>query len=430
MKAIFLCGGVGKRMFPVTWDKFLLQFLGKTLLEHQIEQVKRAGLDNFILVGNSHNIARIKEVAENITDARFSFAVQEKPTGMAGALKAASDLITGEPILVVNPDDVVDSEAYTRIITECQGGSATSCMLAYETQTYFPGGYLVLNKNNEITSIVEKPGKGKEPSRLVNVVVHLHTQPQKLLEHIAAIKNTSDDIYEQALTRMIEHGDSIRAVKYTGSWQAIKYPWDILSVMDYFLGKVSSDIATSASIAPSATIEDNVIIAGGARIMENAVVRGPCYIGHNSIIGNDTLVRGGSHIGDDCVVGHATEIKHSYIGDGCWFHQNYCGDSVVGYHCSFGAGTVTGNLRLDDRNITVMVGKEIVDTNTNKLGSLIGNNVRTGINVSIMPGVRIGANSFVGPHVCLDNDLPENRMARAVTPGYEVVDSTAISEKR
>jgi bifunctional UDP-N-acetylglucosamine pyrophosphorylase/glucosamine-1-phosphate N-acetyltransferase len=216
---------------------------------------------------------------------------------------------------------------------------------------------------------------------------------------------------------MIEHGDSIRAVKYTGSWQAIKYPWDILSVMDYFSGKISSDIAPSASIAPSATIEDNVIIAGGARIMENAVVRGPCYIGHNSIIGNDTLIRGGSHIGDDCVVGHATEIKHSYIGDGCWFHQNYCGDSVVGYHCSFGAGTVTGNLRLDDRNITVMVGKEIVDTNTNKL-------------VSIMPGVRIGANSFVGPHLCLDNDLPENRMARAVTPGYEVVDSTAISEKR
>lgn len=29
MKVVFLCGGIGKRMFPITEDKFLLKFLGK-----------------------------------------------------------------------------------------------------------------------------------------------------------------------------------------------------------------------------------------------------------------------------------------------------------------------------------------------------------------------------------------------------------------
>ena len=37
MKAVLLCGGIGKRMFPITEDKLLLNFLGKPLLRHQIE---------------------------------------------------------------------------------------------------------------------------------------------------------------------------------------------------------------------------------------------------------------------------------------------------------------------------------------------------------------------------------------------------------
>ena len=30
MKVVFLCGGIGKRMFPITEDKFLLMFLGNS----------------------------------------------------------------------------------------------------------------------------------------------------------------------------------------------------------------------------------------------------------------------------------------------------------------------------------------------------------------------------------------------------------------
>jgi len=43
MKVVFLCGGSGKRMFPISEDKFLLKFLGKTLFEHQVEMAKGGG---------------------------------------------------------------------------------------------------------------------------------------------------------------------------------------------------------------------------------------------------------------------------------------------------------------------------------------------------------------------------------------------------
>ena len=45
MKAVLLCGGIGKRMFPITEDKLLLNFLGKPLLSHQIEKLKEAGFE-------------------------------------------------------------------------------------------------------------------------------------------------------------------------------------------------------------------------------------------------------------------------------------------------------------------------------------------------------------------------------------------------
>jgi NDP-sugar pyrophosphorylase family protein len=151
------------------------------------------------------------------------------------------------------------------------------------------------------------------------------------------------------------------------------------------------------------------------------VVRGPAYIGPGAIIGNNALVRDYSHIGAKCVVGYCTEVKGSYVGDGCWFHSNYVGDSIVADDCSFGAGTVLANFRFDERNIRVRMGDEVVDTGLDKFGGIMGSGSKTGINASILPGVRVGPNSFVGPHVCLTKDLGPNKMALA-EPRYRVLE--------
>jgi bifunctional UDP-N-acetylglucosamine pyrophosphorylase/glucosamine-1-phosphate N-acetyltransferase len=108
------------------------------------------------------------------------------------------------------------------------------------------------------------------------------------------------------------------------------------------------------------------------------------------------------------VVGFSSEIKHSYIANNCWFHSNYIGDSIISNNCSFGAGTVTGNLRFDNENIKVNVKGEKIDTKLDKLGAIIGEDSKIGINASLMPGVKIGPNSIVGPHVTLKEDLEPN----------------------
>ena len=420
MKLVFLCGGVGKRMFPLLEDKLLLKFLGKPLLEHQIERARDAGLSRFVVVANPQNMEKVGQISKSISGVEIELALQEKPLGIANALESAEHLLEGE-VMVVNPNDVFDSSAYTRLIQERKKSSALSYLLGYEVKEHFPGGYLVVSKGNELKQIVEKPRRGEEPSNLVNILVHLHTDVRKLLECTGNVQTTKDDVYECALDNIVREGRKIKVVPYDNFWTAIKYPWHIFPVVRHFLDRSKAGISPSAHISSRATIEGKVVIGDNVRVLENAVIRGPVYIGANSIIGNNALVREYSHIGADCVVGYSTEVKGSYIGDGCWFHSSYIGDSIIAEGCSFGAGTVLANFRFDEKNISVKIGDEVIDTGLDKLGAIVGNNSKTGINASVMPGMRIGPNSFVGSHVCLMRDLGPNKMI-LLEPHYRVVE--------
>ena len=109
------------------------------------------------------------------------------------------------------------------------------------------------------------------------------------------------------------------------------------------------------------------------------------------------------------MAGFGTEIARSFLADQVWTHTNYIGDSVIGRNTSFGSGSVTGNLRLDEKEIPVIIGGEKVSTGTNKLGAIIGENVRVGINTSLMPGIKIGNNCFIGGGISVAQDVPDSK---------------------
>jgi bifunctional UDP-N-acetylglucosamine pyrophosphorylase/glucosamine-1-phosphate N-acetyltransferase len=421
MKAVFLCGGRGKRMFPVAEDKFLLDFLGKPLLEHQIEIAREAGLSHFVMIGNPENIRKIKQITKGIAGIRVDFALQNKSLGIADALKSAEPFLRGR-LLVINPNDVFSRSAYTKIISAAKRSPASSYILGYQVQEYFPGGYLQVNSRNELLHIVEKPNPGEEPSNLVNILIHSHNDSKELLRQIETVQTARDDIYECALDNMVKTGRKIKVIPYNDFWAPIKYPWHIFKVMEYFLDNAQPHIASSARVSEKATIEGKVVLGENVRVLENAVLRGPVYIGANSVVGNNALVRDHSHIGANSVIGYSTEVKHSYIGDNCWFHSNYIGDSIIDDNCSFGAGTVLANFRLDEGNILMQVGDSLVDTGYDKLGAVVGRGSRIGVNASLMPGVRVGPDCFVGPQVCLRDDLAANKMI-LFEPRYQVMDN-------
>ena len=88
------------------------------------------------------------------------------------------------------------------------------------------------------------------------------------------------------------------------------------------------------------------------------------------------------------------EVKNSIIMKGSKIpHHNYVGDSIIGEGCNLGAGTKIANLKLDGKEIQVAER----ETRMRKLGAIIGDRVKTGINASVNVGTMIGNNTQIGP---------------------------------
>lgn len=431
MKVVMLAAGRSKRMKPVA-DKNFLNFLGKPLIQHQLEMLKKASLNEVIVVGGNHNLDRIKVLGKKLGMKLQLCEQKDLDLGMCGAVLAAKNLIGNEPIMVLSSNDIVEVKAFKIIQQAClpdgqaatpkveqaqkglampDGKRAESYLLGKKVVEYFPGGYLEIDKKGYIQNIVEKPEPGKEPSDLVNLVVHIHKNPALLIKYLQKVQSKKDDRYEQALAAMIKDGVKMQAVEYDGFWQPLKFPWHVHKVFHYLFSLAEKKIAKSAQISKNAVLNGEVIIGENARIFDGAFINGPCYIGDDSIVATNALVRD-SNIGSNCVVGFSTEVARSCLGNEVWTHSNYIGDSVIGNNVSFGAGTVTGNLRLDERNVRVYFEGKKIDAHTNKFGAVIGDNVRVGVNTSLMPGVKIGGGSFIGAGIVVPEDVPENSFVR------------------
>ncbi|KKP36520.1 MAG: Nucleotidyl transferase [Candidatus Peregrinibacteria bacterium GW2011_GWA2_33_10] len=410
MKVILLAGGISKRIYPLH-DKNLIKICGKTLIEHQIQRLRSSGFKKFLIVCNKDNHEKIREIVLKIPELEVDTVIQYKP-GMAGAILACENKIGDEEILIVSSNDVVSKNAYQLILDASKGSSSEVLMLGKKVETYFPGGYLEVDQNMRINSIIEKPRRGEEPSDLVNIVVHFYRNPIQLFQYLENAQTDKDDQYEVAIDRMIKHGVKMKAIMYDGVWQPIKYPWHIYDVAKIIFDELPKLKAKTAQIAASAILKGDVIIEDNVRILEHAIINGPCYIGKDTIIANNALVRN-SFLGNFCTVGFGTEIARSFVGDECWFHTNYIGDCIIDRNCSFGSGAVTANLRLDEQNINVKINGNIINSGSNKLGAIIGENVRIGVNTSIMPGVKIGSNSMIGSGIVLADDVEDEQYVRA-----------------
>lgn len=411
MKVLLLAAGRSRRVKPIE-DKNFLRFCGKFLLEHQLDALHAAGFTDIVVMGGAHNLERFKAFAADFLKhhegVRLTIEEQvDLEAGMAGALlSAAPHWKNNEPLFLVSSNDVVDAEAYRLIFDAGQNPLHSSYLLGKRVSQYFPGGYLKVNGSWAIEGIVEKPGAGNEPSDLVNLVLHVHRDPQRLFEMLKTIQSSRDDHYEVALDTLIREGVKMQAVPYSGYWQPIKFPWHVLEVARHFFENTPKHIAPTAQVDETANIQGDVVVEEGCRIFAGATVVGPVYLGKNTVVATNALVRD-AYTGDDCVIGFSTEVARSVLGDNVWTHSNYIGDSVIGNDVSFGAGTVTGNLRFDEENIRVTIDNEKVDSGLTKLGLITGDHIRVGVNTSFMPGVKVGSHSCVGAGLIVDKNIPE-----------------------
>ena len=156
-------------------------------------------------------------------------------------------------------------------------------------------------------------------------------------------------------------------------------------------------------VAPGAVVHPMVVIDaehGPVYIDEGAVIHpftrieGPCYIGRKSILLGAKCRRGNS-IGPACRLGGEVEesIIHGYSNK---YHDGFLGHAYVGEWVNLGALTTNSDLKNDYSTVSVTLdGRRAIDTGSTKVGSLIGDHVKTSIGTLLNTGSYVGAMAVI-----------------------------------
>ncbi len=415
IQAVILSGGAGERAFPLSAGKPkpMFEFLGKPLLQYGVENLREAGIEDLIIVTgpDPQGIQDYFGTGERF-GAQIRYTRQEKPLGMANGLQTAEHLLE-DRFFMINGNDIFEPYLLSDVMNKAQETEGDMILVGREMEKPWKFGVFKF-EDGKVTAVVEKPARGEEPSNIVVVGVYFFSRV--IFDYIARIPLTNYQL-ETAYQGLIDEGN-VQFVPYDGVFESFKYPWDLLTINQYLMDRFINEprISDQAHISDKAVLDGNVVIEEGARVFEHAVIRGPAYVGHNSVIGNNVLMWNYSSIGANSVVGFSSEIKHSLIGRNCWIHMSYIGDSIVSDNCSFGAGTITANFRFDEGEVPVKVKEERLSSGTDKLGVIMGEDSKTGCNATLMPGVKVGPHSIVGPGVVLYEDLPSDSIISGTTP--------------
>jgi NDP-sugar pyrophosphorylase family protein len=406
---IILAGGASSRMWPLR-EKSLFRFGTESLLIGQLQRYRALGFGEAIIVANPDNQVDITQLTSQMTSMNIRIVVQPEPKGMGDALLRAETALAGRldsAIYINQVHDVVDDQLHNDLLAAYQLDPAGSYLAGYQMEDYFPGGYLVVDAVGRISGIVEKPAPENRPSNLVNIVAHIHAHAGRLFDAIRAEyakEANTDDHYERAMDTLMKTYP-YHVVPYSGHWSALKYPWHVLDVMNYFLSQIKGqNVAESAYIAKTATLVGDVFIGERVKVFPGAAVVGPAYIGADTVVGNNSLVRA-SMVLNHCEVGFTTEIARSYVADNCAMHACRVLDSVFAPGVNFSAGCTTANLRIDRGHVSSYVKGTKLSTGRDKLGAIIGQNAFLGVDVMTMPGVKVGEGAQIGPGTHVRHDV-------------------------
>ena len=183
------------------------------------------------------------------------------------------------------------------------------------------------------------------------------------------------------------------------------HSWDLLKANEEHLSHLTTS-RIEGDVHPQAVIEGHIELGKGSRILPGVFIEGNVVIGENCKIGPNCYLRGFTSIGDHCHIGQAVEIKNSIILSHTSIgHLSYVGDSVIGHKVNFGAGTITSNLRHDGKNHRSEANGELVDTGRRKFGTVVGDQVHTGIHTAIYPGRKLHPHTSTRPGEVVQRDL-------------------------
>jgi len=409
-KAVVLAAGKGVRLQPFTntRPKHLIPIAGAPLILHVLKAIKEAGIEKVLVVGY-YMLEKIKSYLEELRSnlkLEFEYVNQGGIYGTAHALSIASNFVGEDDFLLIYGDIVFDYDIVKDVIRTHESAKpivTMATMLSSKPQDFG----VVYTHEDRVLKVEEKPKHVITPSY---VNIGIYAMSPEVIDFSKQTPLSERGEYELTTTinMLIEHNKEVLAVKVReGSWLDVGRPWNILDANRFLLNKLVTKQVVEGAVENNVSLKGPVVIEEGARVRSGAYIEGPTWISEGCDIGPNCYIRPYTYLAKNVRIGNACEIKESVLMEGTHVgHLSYVGDSVIGEHCNLGAGTITANLRFDDAPVKVTVKGERISSGRRKLGAFLGGYVKTGINVSFLPGVIVGEYSWIGPHILVDRDIP------------------------
>lgn len=347
MKAFVLAGGTGTRLRPLTYTlaKQLVPIANRPVLHYVMGHLYEAELKEVGVIISLETGSQIQSaLSENPWGFDFTFITQNRPEGLAHAVKMARPFLEEEPFVMYLGDNLI-GQGIRDFIKAFEGSGADALILLKEVANPCPFGVAQLDSNGRVIRIVEKPKQ--PPSNLALVGVYIFSPV--IHEAIEQIKPSWRGELEitDAVQRLLDSGYTVRSFILKSWWLDCGKKDDILEANRVVLDEWIKE-KVQGEVDNESRIYGRMEIARGA-CLRKSIVRGPAIIGEETIIEN-------SFIGPFSSIGRSCKIK----------------DSVLEHVVVLDGAQVIGVSRLEDSVIgrNALVKRE--ETNRKALRLMIG----------------------------------------------------------
>ena len=165
MKGIILAGGSGTRLYPSTiaCSKQILTVYDKPMIYYPMSTLMLAGIRDILIISTPRDIGGFKELFEdgNHLGLNISYAVQEKPNGLAEAFIIGEKFIGNDNVALVLGDNIFYGYGFTGRLKSAVSRKSGATIFGYHVSDPENFGVVDFDSDGNVLSIEEKPKNPK-----------------------------------------------------------------------------------------------------------------------------------------------------------------------------------------------------------------------------------------------------------------------------
>ncbi|EAE5451551.1 glucose-1-phosphate thymidylyltransferase [Listeria monocytogenes] len=165
MKGIILAGGSGTRLYPLTKaiSKQMLPIYDKPMIYYPLSILMLAGIKDILIISTPEDTPRFEQLLADSDQLgiNISYAVQEKPEGLAQAFIIAEDFIGDDSVSLILGDNIYYGQGLSKMPQRASAKKAGATVFGYHVNDPERFGVVEFDESMKAISIEEKPTEPK-----------------------------------------------------------------------------------------------------------------------------------------------------------------------------------------------------------------------------------------------------------------------------